>query len=103
MHFGIPSPDPSWMAFSVGPLTIRIYALCLLAGIAAAVWLTSRRLTARGGHPDAVLDIAMWAVPAGIVGARIYHVLTHYGDYFGEGQPLVRVLYVWEGGIAVLG
>ncbi len=103
MRLGIPSPDPSWAAFSLGPLTLRTYALCLLAGIAAAVWLTSRRLTARGGHPGAVLDIVMWAVPFGIVGARIYHVLTHYGDYFGAGQDPLRALYVWEGGIAILG
>ncbi|WP_298461623.1 prolipoprotein diacylglyceryl transferase [uncultured Cellulomonas sp.] len=103
MRFAIPSPDLAWASMSVGPLTLHTYALCILAGIAAAVWLTSRRLTARGGHPDAVLDIAMWAVPFGIIGARIYHVLTHYGDYFGAGQDPVRVLYVWEGGIAILG
>lgn len=103
MRLGIPSPDPSWAAFSLGPLTIRAYALCILAGMVAAVWLTSRRLTARGGHPDAVLDIVFWAVPFGIVGARIYHVLTHWGDYFGAGQDPVHVLYIWEGGIAILG
>ncbi|WP_199421483.1 prolipoprotein diacylglyceryl transferase [Actinotalea solisilvae] len=103
MRLGIPSPDLAWSAFSLGPLTIRTYALCLLAGIAAATWLTSRRLTARGGHEGAVLDIVMWAVPFGVVGARIYHVLTHYGDYFGAGQDPLRVLYVWEGGIAILG
>lgn len=103
MLLGIPSPDLAWSAFSLGPLTIRTYALCLLAGIAAAVWLTSRRLTARGGHDGAVLDIVMWAVPFGVVGARIYHVLTHWGDYFGAGQDPMRVLYVWEGGIAILG
>src|SRR3712207_2129134 len=103
MRFGIPSPDPSWAAFAVGPLTVHTYALCLLAGIASATWLTSRRFTARGGRPDAVLDIVMWAFPLGIVGARIYHVLTHYGDYFGAAQDPWRVLAVWEGGIAVLG
>jgi prolipoprotein diacylglyceryl transferase len=103
MHTGFPSPDLAWSALHVGPLTFRAYALCLLAGIAAATWLTSRRLTARGGPPDAVLDIVMWAVPLGIVGARIYHVLTHWGDYVGDGQDLVHVLYIWEGGIAVFG
>lgn len=101
MLASIPSPDPAWASWSVGPLTLHTYALCILAGIAAAVWLTSRRLTARGGHEGAVLDIALWAVPLGIVGARIYHVLTHWGDY--AGGDLVRVLYVWEGGIAILG
>ena len=100
VHLSIPSPDLAWSGFSIGPLTIHTYALCLMAGIAAAVWLTSRRLTARGGPPEAVLDIAMWAVPFGIVGARIYHVLTHLGDYTGD--PL-SVLYIWEGGIAILG
>ena len=103
MRLGIPSPDLSWASLSLGPLTLHVYALCLLAGIVAAVWLTSRRLTERGGHPGAVLDITLWAVPFGIVGARIYHVLTHYGDYFGAGQDPLRVLYVWEGGIAILG
>ncbi len=103
MRLGIPSPDLSWASLSLGPLTLHTYALCLLAGIAAAVWLTSRRLTARGGHPGAVVDVALWAVPFGIVGARIYHVVTHWGDYFGAGQDPVRVLFVWEGGIAILG
>lgn len=63
MRLGIPSPGPSWASFSVGPLTLHTYALCILAGIVAAVWLTSRRLTARGGvdrlppggHPPVVL------------------------------------------------
>ncbi|MBX9246852.1 prolipoprotein diacylglyceryl transferase [Actinotalea ferrariae] len=99
----MPSPDPALASFSLGPLTLRTYALCLLVGIVAAVWLTSRRLTARGGHEGAVLDIVMWAVPFGIVGARIYHVLTHIGDYVGAGKDPLSVLYVWEGGIAILG
>ncbi len=103
MHLGIPSPDLAWSAFGVGPLTVRTYALCLLAGIAAAIWLTSRRLDARGGPEGVVLDVVMWAVPFGVIGARLYHVLTHWGDYFGAGQDPMRALYVWEGGIAILG
>ncbi|MBO3089976.1 prolipoprotein diacylglyceryl transferase [Cellulomonas dongxiuzhuiae] len=103
MHLAIPSPDLAWSGLDLGPLTLHTYALCLLAGMAAAVWLTSRRLTARGGPPGVVLDIAIWAVPCGIVGARIYHVLTHWGDYVGPGKNLLEVLYVWEGGIAILG
>lgn len=103
MHVSIPSPDPAWAQWSIGPLTVHTYALCLLAGIVAATWLTSRRLTARGGHEGAVLDVVMWAVPLGIVGARIYHVLTHWGDYVGAGRDPLSVLYVWEGGLAVFG
>ena len=103
LPFSIPSPDPVWQAFELGPLTIRIYALCILAGIIAAVVVTSRRLTARGGHPGAVLDIVVWAIPIGIIVARIYHVLTHVGDYFYPGADLLKTLYIWEGGIAIYG
>ena len=103
MHLGIPSPDLAWSGISLGPLTLHTYALCLLAGMAAAVWLTSRRLTARGGPEGAVVDIAIWAIPCGIVGARLYHVLTHWGDYVGPGKDLLEILYIWNGGIAILG
>ena len=69
-------PSPTVSAFHVGPLTIHFYALCIMAGIALAVWLGSRRWLARGGLPGQVLDICVWAVPAGIIGGRIYHVIT---------------------------
>ncbi len=84
-------------------LDIKTYALCLLAGIVVAVILTSRRLTARGAEPGVVLDIALWCVPLGIIGARVYHVLTHYNDYFGPGKDPLTALYIWQGGIAVFG
>ena len=64
-------PSPTVSALQLGPLTIRFYALCILAGIIVAVWLTGRRLTARGGQPGVILDITMWAVPFGIVGGRV--------------------------------
>lgn len=98
---GIPSPDIN--SFQLGPFEIRFYALFILAGIALAVWLTSRRLTRRGGPPGLVLDIALWAVPFGIVGGRLYHVVTHPNDYFFPGADLWKVLYVWEGGLAIFG
>jgi prolipoprotein diacylglyceryl transferase len=97
----IPSPDISF--FSIGPLRIHYYALFILAGIVAAVWLTSRRLTARGGEPGIVLDITLWTVPLGIVGGRFYHVITHPTDYFYAGADLWKTLYVWEGGLAIFG
>jgi prolipoprotein diacylglyceryl transferase len=104
----IPSPDPSWQSFSIPfgdafSLTIHAYALCILAGILVAVWLTSVRLTQRGAEPGIVVDIALWAVPFGIVGGRIFHVLTHPDDYFGEGKDLLKVFYIWEGGLAIFG
>ena len=112
----IPSPDYAWQVFNLGQwfrdigltwfgfdLNIHAYAVCILIGIIAAGILTNYRLTRRGAEPGVVLDIIIWAVPLGIVGARIFHVLTHPDDYFYEGADLLRVLYVWEGGIAIFG
>jgi prolipoprotein diacylglyceryl transferase len=102
----IPSPDPEWQVWEVNlfglQLNIHTYALCILLGIILAVMITSRRLTKRGAEPGVVLDIALWAVPLGIIGARIYHVLTHPDDYFA-GQELWRVFAIWEGGNAIYG
>ncbi|MBF6558507.1 MAG: prolipoprotein diacylglyceryl transferase, partial [Acidimicrobiales bacterium] len=96
-------PSPTISAFQVGPLTIRFYALCILAGIVLAVWLTSRRLTARGGRDGAVLDIAMWAVPFGIAGGRIYHVITDPELYFLPGKNPWNALKIWDGGLGIWG
>nr|WP_229733349.1 prolipoprotein diacylglyceryl transferase [Conyzicola nivalis] len=83
-------------------LNIHAYAICILIGIVAATLLTNHRLTRRGAEPGVVLDIIIWAVPLGIIGARIFHVLTHTDDYF-NGQEWWRVFAVWEGGIAIFG
>ena len=112
----IPSPDYAWQVFNLGQwfrdigltwfpydLNIHAYAICILIGIVAAGILTNYRLTRRGAEPGVVLDIIIWAVPLGIVGARVFHVLTHPNDYFYEGADLLKVLYVWEGGIAIFG
>lgn len=100
-RMSIPSPGASY--FDLGPLRIHFYALFILAGIAVVVWLASRRLVQRGGPPGVVLDIALWAVPFGIVGGRFYHVATHPSDYFFPGANLLRVFAVWEGGLAIFG
>jgi len=99
----LPSPPVSWASFRVGPLTIHTYALCILAGIVAAVLITQRRLRGRGVAPGFVVDAALWAVPLGIVAARIYHVLTHTGDYFAPGDDLWNVFAIWDGGNAIYG
>ncbi|WP_394552200.1 prolipoprotein diacylglyceryl transferase [Agromyces sp. MMS24-JH15] len=104
--FSIPSPDSAWQVWEINvfgwQLNIHTYALCILLGIVLAIIITSRRLTKRGAEPGVVLDIALWAVPLGIIGARIYHVLTHPTDYFA-GQELWRVFAIWEGGNAIFG
>jgi prolipoprotein diacylglyceryl transferase len=103
IHASIPSPPPAWAQFQVGPLTIHTYALCILAGIIAAILITQRRLSARGGQSGMVLDVIIWAVPLGIVGARLYHVFTHGGDYFYPGANLWNVFAIWDGGNALYG
>lgn len=97
----IPSPEISY--FDLGPLRIHIYALCIITGIIAAVLWTNARLTKRGAEPWVVIDISLLAVPLAIIVARIYHVLTHWGFYFGEGANPMSALYIWEGGIAIYG
>lgn len=101
MLLSIPSPTIS--GFTVGPLTIRFYALCLIAGIAAAWWLGSRRWRAKGGRQETFETVVLWAIPIGIVGARVYHVLTHLPDYFAPGINPWSVFFIWEGGIAIYG
>ncbi|MEK4241093.1 prolipoprotein diacylglyceryl transferase [Janibacter sp. FSL W8-0316] len=96
-------PSPTVGVLELGPLTIHAYALCILAGIAAAIWIGDRRLRDRGGEPGVVLDVAMWAVPFGIVGGRIYHVITTPQPYFGEGGHPIDALKIWEGGLGIWG
>ncbi|MHB1172586.1 MAG: prolipoprotein diacylglyceryl transferase [Lacisediminihabitans sp.] len=101
LHASIPSPPISY--FDIGPLRIHFYALCILTGIVIATWLTQRRLSKRGAESGLVIDIALWAVPLGIVGGRFYHVFTHPNDYFFPGADLWKVFFVWEGGLAIFG
>jgi len=96
-------PSPGISSFAVGPLTIHFYALCILAGIVVATLMTNHRLTKRGAEPWVVVDIALLAVPLAIIAARIFHVLTHPGFYFGDGKDLWAIFRIWEGGIAIYG
>ncbi len=75
----------------------------ILAGIIVAMIIVNRRLTRRGGEPGIVIDIVLWAVPLGIIGARFYHVFTHIGDYFYPGANLWNVFAIWDGGNALYG
>jgi prolipoprotein diacylglyceryl transferase len=96
-------PSPSQGVWHLGPLPVRAYALCILVGIVVAVTIAARRWRARGGPEGAVLDISSWAVPFGIVGARLYHVATSWQPYFGpDGHPL-DALKIWNGGLGIWG
>ncbi|WP_084626868.1 prolipoprotein diacylglyceryl transferase [Pseudoclavibacter soli] len=96
-----PSPDIS--SFSIGSVTIHFYGLIIAVGIILAAALTGVRLQRRGADGWLVLDVALWAVPLGILGGRLYHVFTHPGDYFYAGANPLAILYVWEGGLAIFG
>ena len=101
MIASIPSPEQSvWV---IGFFPIRAYAMFILAGIVVAVWITQRRLADRGGKPGQALDVAAWAVPFGIVGGRIYHVISSPQAYFGEGGQPLKAFYIWEGGLGIWG
>lgn len=102
----IPSPSTAVWQLNLGFVTIplRAYALCIIAGIVVAVVVTDRRMRSRGAPPWAVLDIAMWAVPFGIIGARIYHVFSSPDNYFGHGMDgFLAALKIWEGGLGIWG
>src|SRR5580693_320327 len=93
-------PSPSISGFHVGPIEIHVYALMYLVGIALAIWITRRRWRAVGGDPDLVGDVAIWAVPAGIVGGRIYFDITTPMDIPHEWYG---VFAVWSGGLGIWG
>ncbi|WP_191302830.1 prolipoprotein diacylglyceryl transferase [Lentzea cavernae] len=97
----IPSPDQG--VWHLGPLPIRAYALCIIAGIIVAIWWGERRWVERGGIKGEVTDIAVWAVPFGLVGGRLYHVITDNQKYFGPGKDPLAALEIWNGGLGIWG
>ncbi|HEY2577555.1 MAG TPA: prolipoprotein diacylglyceryl transferase family protein [Streptosporangiaceae bacterium] len=96
-------PSPSHGVWQLGPVPIRGYALCLVAGVIVAVWLADRRYRAAGGQRRVMVDVATWAVPLGLIGARAYSVLTDYQLYFGRRDDWVTMVKIWDGGIGMPG
>src|SRR5687767_13611328 len=88
-------PSPSDSVWYVGPVPIRGYALSIIVGIVAAIWIGERRWVARGGRPGEVSDVSVWAVPFGVIGGRIYHVITDNDLYFGPGGHPIEALHIW--------
>ena len=78
-------PSPAQGVWHLGPVPIRAYAVCIIIGIVVALLLGDRRWAARGGERGVIYDIALWAVPFGLIGGRLYHVLTDWKTYFGPG------------------
>jgi len=115
----IPSPPPEWSALPPIPvgwlhqflpfvaedaaLTIHFYALFILAGIVMALFITNQRLTKRGGEPWVIIDLTLWGIVFGLIGARAWHVATHPDDYFGPGKNLLEIFNIPAGGVAIFG
>lgn len=93
-------PSPGFKTLDLGPLHLRMYGTMIAIGALAAVTLARRRWQARGGDPNDVNAIAMWAIPAGIIGARLYHVTTDWRRYDGHW---IKALYIWNGGLGIPG
>ena len=96
-------PSPSTNIWHIGVFPLRAYALCIIAGIIVAMIIATRRWRARGGTADSMEMMVVVGVPFGIVGARLYHVITDYQLYFGPGRHPLNALKIWEGGLGVWG
>lgn len=93
-------PSPSSNSFGIGPLNFNFYGLMIALGVLAAVEIGRKRWEARGGNGDDIIEIAKWAVPAGLVGTRIYHVATDWKKYQGRWLDAFKI---WEGGLGIPG
>ena len=98
---GIPSPSTG--VWYLGPIPLRAYGIVIAVGMIVGVWWTARRYRARGGDPDVLYDVAMWAIPIGIIGARLYHVITSPEAYFGPGGDPWLIPQIWRGGLGIWG
>lgn len=96
-------PSPPQGVWYLGPLPIRAYAVSIMVGIILALWLTHRRYVARGGNADMVWDAAIVAIPAGIIGGRLYHVITDADKYFCDACNPVDALKITNGGLGIWG
>ncbi len=97
-------PSPSQGVWHLGPVPLRAYALCIIVGIVAALIIGDRRWAERGGERGVIYDIALWAVPFGLIGGRLYHVMTDWRTYFGDdGAGFVAAFKIWDGGLGIWG
>jgi phosphatidylglycerol:prolipoprotein diacylglycerol transferase len=99
----LPSP-PSPVIFEVGPFALRYYGLCIAIGVAVATWLTARELARTGYDGALALDALFFVVPLGLIGARVYHVITDYDLYDGNPHSFFPgVFEIWNGGLGIYG
>lgn len=96
-------PSPPQGVWYLGPIPLRAYGIIIVTGMILALWWTGKRYARRGGDPELMYDIALWAIPLGIIGARLYHVVTTPHGYFSPGSDPWAILRIWEGGLAIWG
>lgn len=96
-------PSPSSGILELGPISVRFYAIAIILGVVVAVTVGSRRAQAMGAPKPLVSDVAVLAVPFGVIGGRIYHVITTPEPYFGASGDPISALYIWEGGLGIWG
>ena len=102
MHRSIPTPSISVLEF--GPFSVHAYALCIISGVAIAIWLGNKRFEAAFPETQGVVsDVAIVAVPAGVLGGRLYHVLTTPENFFGKNGHPENILKIWQGGLGIWG
>ena len=103
-HITTSIPSPNSGVLQLGPIPLRGYAVMIIIGISVAVWLGNKRWIARGGLNGQVAEVAMWAVPFGVIGGRLYHVLTDWSAYFGtNGRGFWATFEIWKGGLGIWG
>ncbi|MFT6393461.1 MAG: prolipoprotein diacylglyceryltransferase, partial [Ilumatobacter sp.] len=101
MPFVASIPSPSFNSFDIGPLSLNIYGLAIALGVVAGVWLCGKRFEQRGvGTPDDASSIAIWAVVAGVIGARLYHVATDWDRFANDYSDIPKI---WKGGLGIPG
>ncbi len=96
-------PSPPQGVWYLGPVPLRAYGILMATAMIVAIFITQRRYADRGGNRELVFDVAMVAIPCGIVGARLYHVITSPKAYFGPDGSLLEILMIWHGGLAIWG
>lgn len=97
-------PTPSISVLELGPFAVHAYALCIITGVAIAIWLGNKRFVAAYPHARGVVsDVAVVAVPAGVLGGRLYHVITTPENFFGESGNPGNILKIWQGGLGIWG